>query len=64
MAEPATVTRCDGVVNYLRTLKPEDNGTGVIEETDFDRWLEKIFVSIEVVASDDSPMTVKRETKD
>lgn len=47
MSEPV-VTRCDGVVNYLRTLKDEDNGSGIIEETDFDRWLEKIKYSVYV----------------
>lgn len=56
------ITRCDGVVNYLRNLKDDDNGSGVIEESDFDRWLQKIFDSIKVVDSDDSPMSVPRET--
>ena len=32
---------------YLEALGDEDNGSGVIAETDFDRWLDFIFGSLE-----------------
>lgn len=53
--EPVIATPLDKVVDHIRTLKPEDNGTGIMTEADFERLLIEAGAYIK---------DVSRETKD
>jgi hypothetical protein len=55
MTEPAIPAPLSKLIDHIGALKPEDNGTGIIEETDFARWYEKILFD---------RYNVPRETKD
>lgn len=56
MANDVIITPLSKLINHIKNLKPEDkNGTGVIEEADFERLLIKAGAQIK---------DVSRETND